>query len=246
MLSTPPSPASELGWGRGHASRRSRQLNQQAGRQSLKSENQSEQRLLGDGLGYYRNASIPRGADQVWEIDVPPKRKSSRSRGRYQNPDPRSLKTEWSSMGANSDYGSMVDSTPRKRARVSSRRVQDIEHGEPQLPWHARDEYLSALSVAHAGSWCNSALRDSFETQPGFIDVEDDILADDWRPMTPRESRLSTPDLAPLCTHYEFCKCCSNEDEDKINEEWYLASKAKMDSQMIDALGYIAQANAAR
>ncbi|KAM0424240.1 hypothetical protein ACHAPT_010612 [Fusarium lateritium] len=99
--------------------------------------------------------------------------------------------------------------------------------------------------LSHAGSWCHLAPKESIEVYDP-IDDGKDILAEDWTPMTPRDSRLSTPDLSPMCTDFEFCPCHSvtdNLEEDvKINEYYYVVSKSKMDMQLADARAHIAQA----
>ncbi|KAJ4328439.1 hypothetical protein N0V84_001123 [Fusarium piperis] len=109
------------------------------------------------------------------------------------------------------------------------------DDGQPSyLP---RDERLS-----HAGSWCHLAPQESIEVHDPFDD-EKDILAEDWIPMTPRDSRLSTPDLTPLCTDFEFCSCHPHGlgEEDKINEDFYFVSRSKMDMQLINAQAHMAQ-----
>ncbi|KAH7166304.1 hypothetical protein EDB81DRAFT_283473 [Dactylonectria macrodidyma] len=84
--------------------------------------------------------------------------------------------------------------------------------------------------VAMIGSWCTSDLDHPAAHPNDFFETEKDALLDDWYPRTPRESRLPTPDLAPLCMHYEFCTCCRNE-EDRINENWCMIPRAKLDDQ---------------
>ncbi|KAH6877156.1 hypothetical protein B0T10DRAFT_194325 [Thelonectria olida] len=90
--------------------------------------------------------------------------------------------------------------------------------------------------VAMTGSWCDQTATDKIEHPPELMDSPKYFWGNDWRPPTPTEERLPTPDLPPLCTHYEFCTCCRNEkdkinEEDRINEVWYIASRAKMDDQ---------------
>ncbi|KAH7140099.1 hypothetical protein B0J13DRAFT_557197 [Dactylonectria estremocensis] len=85
-------------------------------------------------------------------------------------------------------------------------------------------------NVAMIGSWCTTNLEHPAAHPNDLFETEKDALLDDWYPITPRESRLPTPDLAPLCMHYEFCTCCQNE-EDRINENWYMTSRAKINDQ---------------
>ncbi|KAK2778827.1 hypothetical protein CKAH01_11601 [Colletotrichum kahawae] len=60
-------------------------------------------------------------------------------------------------------------------------------------------------------------------------------------PRAPRIPRLRTPDLAPLSTHVQFFPCLGDErEEDRVNETWYLAGRERVDSQMDDALAYMA------
>lgn len=51
-------------------------------------------------------------------------------------------------------------------------------------------------------------------------------------PDTPRDWLLPTPELSPMSTHYTFCPCCGDEDEDScINNTWHMAGKEKMHTQ---------------
>ena len=65
--------------------------------------------------------------------------------------------------------------------------------------------------------------------------MEEDIPV---MPMTPREQRLPTPELAPMCTSFEFCACCEDElcaccgdKQDRIDNKWYQKGREKLDSQ---------------
>ncbi|KAJ3963153.1 hypothetical protein N0V92_000135 [Colletotrichum tropicale] len=60
-------------------------------------------------------------------------------------------------------------------------------------------------------------------------------------PRAPRIPRLRTPDLAPLSTDVQFFPCLGDErEEDRVNETWYLAGRERVDSQLNDALAYMA------
>ncbi|KXH41011.1 hypothetical protein CNYM01_05487 [Colletotrichum nymphaeae SA-01] len=60
-------------------------------------------------------------------------------------------------------------------------------------------------------------------------------------PGAPRITRLRTPDLAPLSTDVQFFPCLGNESErDRINEAWYIAGRERVESQLDDALAYMA------
>ncbi|EEY23795.1 predicted protein [Verticillium alfalfae VaMs.102] len=51
-------------------------------------------------------------------------------------------------------------------------------------------------------------------------------------PRTPWIPRLATPELSPLATDFEFCHCHGNDVcEDRINDVWYLSSRARVDAQ---------------
>jgi hypothetical protein len=50
-------------------------------------------------------------------------------------------------------------------------------------------------------------------------------------PGTPTIPRLPSPDLAPMALDFQFCACCTGDEEDRVNEFWYMASRKKMDSQ---------------
>ncbi|KAF4977130.1 hypothetical protein FZEAL_6318 [Fusarium zealandicum] len=239
MLFIPPSTAPGLGLARGSASRLSHRRGQ--GRQPLPSAPQSRH-TLGNEFRYRRMASVPRGAEQVSEDGVERDDQVSRSRGHHQPSNPRPFKRESTTRIHDPEHDLDSDLKSRKRARVSSPSV--VRGG-----WRADDQRSSNIgdgnllwpSIAHAGSWCHLAPMASIEIQPALVDKED-ILAPDWHPATPREARLPTPDLAPMCTRDEFCWCCPKDgkEEEWDNEECYIVSRAKMDSQMIDALGYIA------
>ncbi|KAF4469835.1 hypothetical protein FALBO_3275 [Fusarium albosuccineum] len=228
MLSTPSPPLPELRRVHGHVSRTSRQQSRHAGRQSSQYQSQS-QMALSNGPAYRRIASTSRGAGQVLEADAHHHMQASWSRGQAQASDPGSLQVEPPSPKAGLADGTIQDSHPRKRLRVSSPPSASIHPLDGGWSSHlSRDEGLQ-----YTGSWCHSAPRDSIETKSGLSDAADDILAEDWRPRTPRESRLPTPDLAPISTDFEFCPCHQrDEGEDvRINEEYYFVSRSKMDIQ---------------
>ncbi|RBQ66848.1 hypothetical protein VDGD_06192 [Verticillium dahliae] len=61
---------------------------------------------------------------------------------------------------------------------------------------------------------------------------------------TPWIPRLATPELSPLATDFEFCHCHGNDVcEDRINDVWYLSSRARVDAQVEAALAHIARVN---
>ncbi|KAF7562459.1 hypothetical protein G7046_g1684 [Stylonectria norvegica] len=51
----------------------------------------------------------------------------------------------------------------------------------------------------------------------------------------PRAQKLATPQMVPMSTDYEFCSCCEDE-QDRINETWYLSGKARVDTQSESAI----------
>ncbi|KAF9872569.1 hypothetical protein CkaCkLH20_10066 [Colletotrichum karsti] len=87
-----------------------------------------------------------------------------------------------------------------------------------------------------------SGMMDDFVLFPD--DTAEDALVpyeEALPPCAPCISRLRTPDLAPMSTDVQFFPCLGDErEEDRINEAWYLAGREKMDSQLNDALAYMA------
>ncbi|KAJ4246615.1 hypothetical protein NW762_013558 [Fusarium torreyae] len=239
MLSPSAQPVPELTRAYGHFSRPSRPQHSQSGHVSMRSRSHTEAIDL-DGNRRYRNLSnVSRGAERVREADARLRDMVPRSRGCYHPSDLESYSHQAQAYPSRAepeyDFHQL---SPRKRLRVSSENTVDHLYDDARSSYHTTDGGL-----AHTGSWCHSASVDSGEMQPGSYDVDQDILAEDWRPMTPMASRLSTPDLPPLSTDFEFCPCHQTNvsEDDKINEDFYFVTRSKMDMQMIDALAHIAQ-----
>ncbi|KAM0551907.1 hypothetical protein ACHAPJ_008246 [Fusarium lateritium] len=205
----------------------------------MRSRSQAEAIDLGGNRRHRNLASISRGAERIREADARLRDMVPRSRGCHQPPDLESYshQAQVSSSMAEPEYD-FYQLSPRKRLRVSSENTVDHLRDDARPSYHTTDGGL-----AHTGSWCHSASIDSGEMQSGSYDIDQDILAEDWHPMTPMASRLSTPDLPPLSTDFEFCPChqTSISKDDKINEDFYFVTRSKMDMQMIDALAHIAQ-----
>ncbi|KAF4992261.1 hypothetical protein FGRMN_7291 [Fusarium graminum] len=113
-------------------------------------------------------------------------------------------------------------------SQTSSENIVDPCAGYDQPDFLAADERLF-----HTGSWCHSTLIDSRQERWEFPGTDRDVLADNWRPKTPRDTRLSTPDLPPLSTDFEFCPChdSTHDEQDRLNEDFYFVSRSKMDMQ---------------
>ncbi|KAF9767720.1 hypothetical protein IL306_015079 [Fusarium sp. DS 682] len=138
---------------------------------------------------------------------------------------------------AEPEYG-LYQMAPPKRYRVSFDTVIDHPQGYSQPLYPASDGGL-----AHMGSWCHSAPAESSNMEIEWHGTDRDVLSEDWYPKTPMDTRLSTPDLPPLSTDFEFCPCHhpGEHDQDRINKEFYFATRSKMDVQMVNALAHIAQ-----
>ncbi|KPM44592.1 hypothetical protein AK830_g1912 [Neonectria ditissima] len=149
-----------------------------------------------------------RGHYQSWDskpvhIQTPPHR------------DPSTLSSSWSSQ--------KVRPPSRRSSKSSSvRGSQTGSHRPEQEPLDPK--------VAMIGSWCNDQARYTVASAELFAVENDVLVSNDWYPRTPRKSGLSTPELGPMSMDYEFCACCKNE-EDRINETWYMTSKVKMEDQ---------------
>lgn len=89
------------------------------------------------------------------------------------------------------------------------------------------DERGLESEIAMTGSWCRLPPDELVLGNPCAF------LCESWHPEMLDVSRLSTPDLAPMSTHYQFCTCCPDNvlDEDKINDMWYFGSKARVEQQ---------------
>ncbi|KAM0344097.1 hypothetical protein ACHAPU_007818 [Fusarium lateritium] len=150
------------------------------------------------------------------------------------------------------------------QSQISSENLVGPRDGYGQPDCLAVDERL-----VHTGSWCHSTPTDSNQEEWELPGSDRDVLSDDWRPKTPRDTRLSTPDLPPLSTDFEFCPChhSNGDEQDRINEDFYFVSRSKMDMQSelmptrlrailliermlmiaaINALAHIAQSRSAR
>ncbi|KAL6401717.1 hypothetical protein AUP68_15596 [Ilyonectria robusta] len=149
-----------------------------------------------------------RARHQSWDMD-------SLHRQPRSHIDPPALSSSWTSQ--------LVRPSSRRGSKSSP--MRGPRNGFPRV----EQEHLDS-KVAMIGSWCNTDLTHAIVSPKDLFEYEKDALLDDWHPRTPRECRLSTPDLAPLCMDYEFCACCQNED-DRINETWYMTSKVKMEDQ---------------
>lgn len=106
------------------------------------------------------------------------------------------------------------------------------------FPCHRDGERVpTAQVVALVGSWCGG---DASDIRPAKLDIP----GGDDGPGAPRGDWLPSPDLPPLCTDFEFCACCEDE-EDGIGEVWYLRSRAKMDDQskLDTSLGSLGRVN---
>lgn len=184
---------------------------------------------VGGGLGYNHLAGIPHGAERIREADARLRRQVPRSRGLHQqsNLDLCSYTSQPSLPMAESEY-ELYPTSPRKRRRVSLENTFDSLHGNSQP-----SQLVSDRGLAHAGSWCHSTPIDPKEMELDIYGCERDVLSEDWRPKTPFDTRLSTPDLPPLSTDFEFCPCHlpGEHEHDRINEDFYFATRSKMDMQ---------------
>ncbi|KAG8360507.1 hypothetical protein FVEN_g1931 [Fusarium venenatum] len=192
-----------------------------------------------DEVSSYGQFAIPNGAERVRDADARLRRQVPRSRGLHQlsNQDLCSYTSQPSLPKLEPEY-ELYPTSPRKRLRVSLENtlVPSDRHGQPSHLAYDR-------SLAHTGSWCHSTPISPSEGQLEIYGSEQDVLSEDWYPRTPIDTRLSTPDLPPLSTDYEFCPCHLPDEhrQDRINEDFYLATRSKMDMQMIDALAHIVQ-----
>ncbi|ESU13780.1 hypothetical protein FGSG_07511 [Fusarium graminearum PH-1] len=179
------------------------------------------------GSGLFR--TIPNGAEQVRDADARLRRQVPRSHGLHQlsNQDLCPYTGQPSLPKLEPEY-ELYPISPRKRLRVSLENTLVPSHKHDQPSHLASDEGL-----AHTGSWCHLTPIDPSEAQLETHDSEEDVLIGDWYPRTPIDTRMSTPDLPPLSTDYEFCPChipCEHR-QDKINEDFYFATRSKMDIQ---------------
>ena len=210
-------------------------------------------------VGVSHLADTSNGAERSREAEAEARLRTHvpRSRGLHQLPNlyMYSHASQPSLLRVDSDY-ELYSTSPRRQPRIS------LENTLGSLPMNGQTSHLpSDGGLAHTGSWCHSAPTESRERQLDIYDSERDVLSEDWRPRTPIDTRLSTPDLPPLSTDFEFCPCHrpGEHEQDRINEDFYFATRSKMDMQSmpmhpsltsiaalltnpaIDALAHIAQ-----
>ncbi|KEZ45932.1 hypothetical protein SAPIO_CDS1316 [Scedosporium apiospermum] len=92
------------------------------------------------------------------------------------------------------------------------------------------------------GAWCEPRpARDEALVLDGYARGADGTSA--WTPpATPYIGRLNTPPLSPMAYDTEFQpRRHEEQQEDSINENWYLARKSKMDMKLDAAKAYMAQ-----
>ncbi|KAF4337943.1 hypothetical protein FBEOM_8150 [Fusarium beomiforme] len=182
---------------------------------------------------------IPHAIKRVREVDASPPNQIPRSPGQYQlsDLDLCSHKAQPSPVRAEPEYD-LYQMAPPKRYRVSFEPAIDYwpSYWQPLNP-------ASDRGLAHTGSWCRSAPVELSNAEIEWHGTDRDVLSEEWYPRTPMETRLSTPDLPPLSTDFEFCPChrSGEHDQDRINQEFYFTTRSKMDLQMINALAHIAQ-----
>ncbi|KAF4418651.1 hypothetical protein F53441_14466 [Fusarium austroafricanum] len=173
-------------------------------------------------------ADIPRGVERIRDADARLRGQVPRSSSSYPltELDLCSYRVHSSPSGVDSEYD-LSQMLPRKRHRVSNENAVDpsLEYRQPSHP--------ASDGLAHTGSWCHSVPTDSGNMELEWYDTERDVLSEDWRPKTPMDTRLSTPDLPPLSTDFEFCPCHrpGEHGQDRINEDFYFATRSRMDMQ---------------
>ncbi|KAF5618526.1 hypothetical protein F52700_12046 [Fusarium sp. NRRL 52700] len=149
-----------------------------------------------------RLADIPRRVERIEEADAWLRNEVPRTPGSYQLPDldQYSNRAQLSSPVLEPEY-ELYQTAPLKPHDVSLEAAIDNWRGSWQPSHTAPDG-----GFAYAGSWCYSV-----PVEPSHLELDwqnsERVLADDWHPETPRDTRLSTPDLPPLSTDFEFCPC---------------------------------------
>jgi hypothetical protein len=178
---------------------------------------------------YHRLADIPRRVERIRAADAWLRNEVPRTPGPYQLPDldQCSNRAQPSPAVLEPEY-ELYQTAPRKPYRVSLEAAVDHWRGSWQPSYPSPDG-----GFAYAGSWCHSAPVEPSHLELEWHNSERVVLTDDWRPQTPRDTRLSTPDLPPLSTDFEFCPChrSGEHEQDRINQEFYLAIRSKMDVQ---------------
>ncbi|QGI78810.1 hypothetical protein CEK25_005539 [Fusarium fujikuroi] len=184
-------------------------------------------------------ASRSRRVERIKEADAWLRNEIPRTPGPFKLPDSDqcSTRAQVSSLGLEPEY-ELYQTAPLEPYGVSLEAAIDNWRGSRQPSHLAPDG-----GFAYAGSWCYTAPVEPSHMELEWHNSERVVLTDDWRPETPRDTRLSTPDLPPLSTDFEFCPChrSGEHEQDRINQEFYLATRSKMDVQMINALAHIAQ-----
>ncbi|SPJ81909.1 uncharacterized protein FTOL_09314 [Fusarium torulosum] len=210
-------------------------------RRSVRTRHKGHQDDRNDVSMHYPWGDVPHVAERVRGGDTHPRSQVPRSQSTPQL----LLELEWSSHG-NQPIQSETEleyefyqMSPGMQFQASSENTAGPFHDYNQFEWPTTDEE----GLAHTGSWCHLASMGSIQERWEFPDTDRDVLADDWQPKTPRDTRLSTPDLPPLSTDFEFCPCHHSDEteQEKINEDFYFVSRSKMDMQTINALAHIAQ-----
>lgn len=146
---------------------------------------------------------------------------AAESRALYQEPKSPSMLTNNNSLEA------PVTVTGPYKSRLSTEDgpVEVLTHRGSVLADKRGESDLNFL-----GTWCGKDFELFGDEDASH--VERHQMAQELSSMTPQGFRLPTPELAPMCTEYEFCTCCEHGDEEaRINEVWYLARRAKMDAQ---------------
>jgi hypothetical protein len=123
-------------------------------------------------------------------------------------------------------------STQPSSARTSSDRVRGRSLRETMSASTETDSL--DVSLQGIGIWCPEAPRrvasplPEAPLPPAWL-AEPGLSFDP--PSAPLIPRLRTPDLVPMSMDAQFCPCCDEPNQDRINEIWYLTGRTKMDSQ---------------
>ncbi|TDZ33096.1 hypothetical protein C8035_v006030 [Colletotrichum spinosum] len=116
-------------------------------------------------------------------------------------------------------------------------------HRRVMIPQGSSDFNLNDEAFGEPSlNWSSEPMMEDFVLFPEEI-PEDDTQNGraSSPPRAPRISRLRTPDIAPLSTDVQFFPCLGNEDEqDRVNEAWYLAGRERLDAQIDNAIAYMA------
>ncbi|KAH7251587.1 hypothetical protein BKA59DRAFT_128803 [Fusarium tricinctum] len=236
--SVPPSP--ERRSAHSHSPDPTHQLTSDEGRRSARTRHKEHQDNRNDDSVYSPWGDVPHVSERVRCGDTRPQSQVPRSQSTPQ------LLLQMLSSHENQPLQSETEleyefyqMSPGMQFQASCENTIGPFHDYDGFEWPKTDE----AGLAHTGSWCHLASMDFVQERWKFPGTDQDILADDWRPMTPRDTRLSTPDLPPLSTDFEFCPCHYSDEteQERINEDFYFVSRSKMDMQTINALAHIAQ-----